>query len=661
MTKLVALILWTVMALPATSTGATSRYQPMLATSAGRDSLMRLAAWEDGRVTDGGKLFAYLKSDNPLVRLRAVEVIGRIQDAQDVVRILPLLKDPDDRVVRETVFALGQIGSREAAASLIAFNKKAPSDMKPGVAEAFGKIGGPEALAELTEMLRAFHASLRSAAVLAMARTEDETMVSSLLVMINDGDVRVATNAIYGLEKVESERVVKALIPFLRRDDPRLRAQAARTLGKQKAEDAVEELVRCLNDADHAVLINTANALATILDDSKEKKPVDALGRLTAKHPSHHVRKAAVIALGKIGHKNAKNYLAQTILDGQPGIRAESYLALARVLRKGAVVFIGSGLNDGDRMVRAAAVEALGLTGDDQQARELIEIAKTEQDPIIRAAAVRGLSNLDREAVTLALVGKLTDADFVVATEAATALGKLEAKDAVPALIERFTTPKGRTDQDVRLAIMEALVAMKAKEASVIAQKALEDGDRRLRTLAAKLLDEVGVARPELPGDRFFYERDFDRARGAALSLPFGVTHAVIRTEYGDIEVELYGDDATQTARNFIKLARAGKYKGNTFHRVVPNFVVQGGCPRGDGWGDPGYNIRSEFNQHPYDRGAVGIAHAGKDTGGSQFFITHSPQPHLNGRYTVFGHVIKGMEAVDAIKQGDTFDVIVLD
>ena len=134
---------------------------------------------------------------------------------------------------------------------------------------------------------------------------------------------------------------------------------------------------------------------------------------------------------------------------------------------------------------------------------------------------------------------------------------------------------------------------------------------------------------------------------------------AIIKTNKGDIHLQLNPAEAPMTVNNFVALARDGFYDGVTFHRVVPNFVVQGGCPRGDGWGDAGYTIRSEFNQHTYDRGFIGIAHDGKDTGGSQFFITHFPQHHLDGRYTIFGRVIKGMDVVDKIEQGDTFRVII--
>jgi len=104
---------------------------------------------------------------------------------------------------------------------------------------------------------------------------------------------------------------------------------------------------------------------------------------------------------------------------------------------------------------------------------------------------------------------------------------------------------------------------------------------------------------------------------------------------------------------SILRLVRGGFYRGLTFHRVVPNFVVQGGDPRGDGWGGPGYTLRSEFSTVRYGRGTVGMASAGKDTEGSQFFITHSPQPHLDGRYTVVGRVLRGMDVVDALRVGD--------
>jgi cyclophilin family peptidyl-prolyl cis-trans isomerase len=142
------------------------------------------------------------------------------------------------------------------------------------------------------------------------------------------------------------------------------------------------------------------------------------------------------------------------------------------------------------------------------------------------------------------------------------------------------------------------------------------------------------------------------------LAAPATSPHVFIDTERGTIEFELAVLDAPQTARSFITLARKGFFNGLQVHRVVANFVMQDGDPRGDGEGGPGYTIRDELNERPYLRGTVGMALAWKDTGGSQFFITHSPQPHLDGQYTAFGHVVNGMDVVDRVRAGDTIKSI---
>ena len=133
--------------------------------------------------------------------------------------------------------------------------------------------------------------------------------------------------------------------------------------------------------------------------------------------------------------------------------------------------------------------------------------------------------------------------------------------------------------------------------------------------------------------------------------------YAVIKTEKGDMKLELFGDEAPQTVTNFASLARSGFYKGLNFHRVIPNFVIQGGCPRGTGTGGPGWHIKCECDRqkHKHVRGALSMAHAGRDTGGSQFFVCHSAQPHLDGVHTVFGQIVDqpSLAVLDAIRQGD--------
>ncbi|MFT4413204.1 peptidylprolyl isomerase [Fredinandcohnia humi] len=132
--------------------------------------------------------------------------------------------------------------------------------------------------------------------------------------------------------------------------------------------------------------------------------------------------------------------------------------------------------------------------------------------------------------------------------------------------------------------------------------------------------------------------------------------YAVIDLEKGgQVKIELFPNEAPGTVENFETLINKGFYNGLNFHRVIPGFVAQGGCPEGRGTGGPGYTIKCETqgNPHKHERGSLSMAHAGKDTGGSQFFIVFEPQPHLNGVHTVFGKVVEGMEYVDDIKQGD--------
>jgi peptidyl-prolyl cis-trans isomerase B (cyclophilin B) len=128
-----------------------------------------------------------------------------------------------------------------------------------------------------------------------------------------------------------------------------------------------------------------------------------------------------------------------------------------------------------------------------------------------------------------------------------------------------------------------------------------------------------------------------------------------MKTDKGDILLELYPEHAPKTVNNFVFLVKEGYYDGVTFHRVIENFVIQGGDPTGTGTGGPGYQFGDEVKNNPlrHETGVISMANAGPNTNGSQFFITHSPQPHLNGRHTVFGKVIDGMDVVNAIQQGD--------
>ena len=128
---------------------------------------------------------------------------------------------------------------------------------------------------------------------------------------------------------------------------------------------------------------------------------------------------------------------------------------------------------------------------------------------------------------------------------------------------------------------------------------------------------------------------------------------ATIETAKGDLVLELFASDVPLTVNNFVFLARDGFYDGLTFHRVIPGFMAQGGCPIGNGTGNPGYRFADEFTEHAHVTGALSMANSGPNTNGSQFFITYAPQPHLDGKHTVFGQLTEGMDVLESLVNGD--------
>jgi cyclophilin family peptidyl-prolyl cis-trans isomerase len=192
---------------------------------------------------------------------------------------------------------------------------------------------------------------------------------------------------------------------------------------------------------------------------------------------------------------------------------------------------------------------------------------------------------------------------------------------------------------------------VRRKTAEVLRSKGVKD-DAQMRPLDERVYPLQALKSGDKSKLGVILNTDADYHR--ALSRKNRIVRPVLTTTKGVFTIEFLPEDAPLTVDNFIKLARARYFNGLEVHRVVPNFVMQDGDPRGDGNGGPGWSIRCEINMVPYERGAVGMALSGKDTGGSQWFVTHSPQPHLDGGYTVFGHVNEaGMKVVDKIVRRD--------
>lgn len=279
----------------------------------------------------------------------------------------------------------------------------------------------------------------------------------------------------------------------------------------------------------------------------------------------------------------------------------------------------------------------------------------------------------------------LKNKDGFVRTTAAGILGDLPAsKENVDALKSAFTKAlvSDKKENDAQLAILNSLFKLDKKESLGSLNSALDAPDYLVRKkafdlitfdllkdasistdvvpLRKKLIDAVAARKNHVllydpkAGTKLGQVLNTDVDYRRALSRKNGSISAVFTTQKGSFTIEFLPEDAPLTVDNFVKLARQGYFNGLEVHRVVPNFVMQDGDPRGDGNGGPGWSIRCEVNMVPYERGAVGMALSGKDTGGSQWFVTHSPQPHLDGGYTVFGRVnSRGMEVVDKIVRGD--------
>jgi cyclophilin family peptidyl-prolyl cis-trans isomerase len=256
---------------------------------------------------------------------------------------------------------------------------------------------------------------------------------------------------------------------------------------------------------------------------------------------------------------------------------------------------------------------------------------------------------------------ELAEPDVIVRATAAELLGEQMQSDVnTRALIEAL--PRALRDRDLNdaaLAILDALGKQKTKEAHEAIKTGLNSSDHLIRRKAVDLLKTNGAGDFSDRIGTIKTRNTVADYRRATSRIGRKVTATII-TSKGPFTIEFIPDQAPLTVDNFIQLARRRYFNGQTIPRVVPNFVVQAGDPRGDQNGGPGYQIRCEINEVPYERGAVGMALSGKDTGGSQWFVTHSPQPHLDGGYTVFARVISGMDVVDRIARGDVIRRVVI-
>lgn len=608
------------------------------------------------------------------VRRRAALAIGRVGLAEGVTPLAGLLGDTDPEVRQMAAFGLGLIGDGSAAGPLTKGLSDADPLVRGRAAEALGQIGAKEAAAAIGTLAAELS---KHPAVTAMAPDDEQWPAAPeadafklalfalvrlgafdpLAAAVLDGDRPVSNwwPIAFALQRVNDRRAVPALTALAKGPGTYTVSFAARGLGGSKDPSAAATLLPLLNlERPAEVIVSAIRAVAQL----RAVEAVDPLVALLSNpRVDPNVRLEAVTALGTLRAQPALPVLQDLMTDAWPVMRIAATRAAATIDPDTFVLVLASLEPDRDWTVRAAMAGILA-TLPPEVAVERVRAMLDDEDKRVWPAALRALIALKVPDANALVMARVKEPDFAVRAAVSRLIGEVKPEGGAAALREAYKIAEPDMAYLARAAALEALAGYGAAEAVETLKLGLTDREWAVRVRAAELLTRL-----EPSGDHRTAIRPVP-APGAggydspALIAPDFSPHVFVETAKGTIEFELAVLDAPQTSRNFTALARKGFFNGLAIHRVVPNFVVQGGDSRGDGEGGPGYAIRDELNERPFLRGTVGMALSWADTGGSQFFIMHSPAPHLDARYTAFGHVVNGMDVVDRIQQGDVIQRI---
>jgi cyclophilin family peptidyl-prolyl cis-trans isomerase/HEAT repeat protein len=551
-------------------------------------------------------------------------------------------------------------------------------------------------------------------------RAPDSTLVPQIAPYAIDRDVPVRVHALRALRYHDGPAAIEAVLRSSERRG-RLRGQDLRRVLVAELRalgDLAGPVLAGDDEGDHLSLAGRMTAVMTAGASSADQQVAEVALRAMATAvadlplPPQAARQESLLPVWRLRMvRVAREQLDATA----PAVRGAACLALGALRGDGAAEELAARIDDPDPMVAADAITALGRLGSLSGRFGVLERPWPDH-PITMVALLTALAADTDLAADEPLAGTLfaqlptwlTRADFTVRTAACDLAARLPGGHAAgllaAAVAESEDLPEGRGDVALAaLGAIETLVTSLsdgrtpyapatadtdtvtiAAPASILAdslatvaftdshrralsallQRTFDDPDLRIRLRARTCAEATDLLPPSLiPSAASLretlppVERHPDQPE---VRTAFTAPDVRVVTDRGTFTIRLAADIAPNTCAAFLHLVRTGFHDDLTFHRVVPDFVIQGGCPRGDGWGGPGWTIRSEWSRRPFERGTVGIAHSGKDTGGSQWFVCHSAQPHLNGRYTVFGEVVDGMDVVDRIERGDRYRIEVV-
>ncbi len=618
------------------------------------DEEARALMLEDRREVDMQLIDGWLHHENPTHRARAALMLARVGPANEhaplVAALAPLTTDADPTVRVNAAFALGQIGDVAAAPALLTFAADGDGDVAAEAVEALSKLAPKLPFASYAPVLKEARPGVHARAVRFLFRFRSDEASEAAARELESPSPEVRRDAAYALAR-RAYPPARAKLELLFTDpDTLTRSYVARALGAIASPESLGPLFEALLDPQPWVRTNAVVAIGRIA--AKDAKAIerpelaqDAL-RIAglSDDPDPGVRAAATETLGWYAAKNdaARKRLLEIASSGSRWDREAAAGAIARNL--GDAALLPADLSD---WAKVRVLESAGTVAEKMR-------AQWANDPsvLVRIHAIDTIADDQVDAHLPMIRAALDDPDPVVRGYALDRFSHSKASDRAAVFAAAEERARRDKQNDARVAAVRGL-----GEAELL--PLLKDNDPVIRRVAADAIEQLGKPRPQytpLPVEK-------PAAEYAEIVQWSREPHtATIHMTRGNIVLALLSQEAPMTAWNFAQLARRGYFNDTTFMRVVPNFVIQGGDPRNDMEGSPGYAIRDEINLQKYTRGAVGMALSGPDTGGSQFFITHSPQPHLDGGYTIFARVTAGMSGVaDQTERGDKVITIAVD
>jgi len=680
---------------------------------------LRILKAEDERRWDTD-LRQLLTNSNPVIRKRAALAAGRIGNEDSVSALAALLQDANPDVRGIAAFAIGEVEAASGADAMLAVLKKTnePLIVRARAIEALGKIAGAlpreqearrlELGAAILEALKTQTAtSDRLTAILgltAVLRSRPANAGATVARFLSHPDARVRADAGNTLARLRLNDGNDQLRKLLDTDaEPIVRANAARVLGATDDKASFDSILKhAVEDPDSRVRVSAIRSLALLKDaraantllkrgevltqqnlanraaETNEVLEIaTTLGRLLALKEDEPV----LMWLGKVDEavnsKAPEVALAMTRMSPATIIRgvesdAKSLAAnrhmeywreastIAAAL--GEIASLPATVQNKAEMAATAEATLRGMLLFRLSPEKKNSDFATFKSEITASDVLRAFAAFKSKDLADILIKHLDDPDVIVRGTAADLLGDLPPSEQnMRALAAALPRTEKDPFNDAALSILDSLGKQKSETANKAIMLVFGWRDHLVRRRAVRILKDNGagdfsvhIGIVQTKNTAADYRRALARIRPRK-------PRAVVTTTKGSFTIELLPEAAPLTVDNFVQLAQRSFFNGITIHRVVPNFVIQDGDPRGDGNGGPAnHQIRCEINEVPYDRAVVGMALSGKDTGGSQWFVTHSPQPHLDGGYTVFGRVVAGMNVVDSIIRGDVIKSIVI-